>query len=162
MCYDFVVCLETKQNKSLLNLIDCNLIPPFLAQENAETGCLSQTRQMVSFCKKELGREGECVKGRWGRLEGITGLRKQLHSEERKWFCFIQGGPQPHKSQEWVVAVDWSCFKRGALEKRHFALGKCETRSMLGRRELRSRSTIRVAVLTHSLCGTLGKLACPL
>lgn len=62
--------------------------------------------------------------GRWGGLEGISELRKQLHSKERKWICFFQGGPRSLKSHEWVVAVDWSCFKRRMVERRHFALGE--------------------------------------
>lgn len=59
MCYGFVICLETNKQRKILFILDCTFISPFLDEKNDRIGCLSQTRQMGSFFKKELGREGE-------------------------------------------------------------------------------------------------------
>lgn len=51
------------------------------------------------------------MKGKWGRLEGITWFRKQLHPKERKWFPSDKMSPRVLKSQKWVVG--WHCFEAG-------------------------------------------------
>lgn len=66
MCYGFVICLETNKQTNLI--LDCTFIPSFLHEKGDRIGRLSQTRQMGSFLRKGLGREGEICE----RKEGWT------------------------------------------------------------------------------------------